>query len=267
LAMAKVWKPVYEWVNELSQIEYLNDADELSSASDIVYGRPFLYYVDEENRFHWFETDNTVGETITIGTTTGIYDYKLDKKVFDTVNFIIFRGGEDFYGKGTLDYYIEDTSNIKTKRMRVIAMTDIAKKLIQAEIANGNIITGGAGAFTFAGTAYDRDGNVTPAWNDTVYTADATYNTALKTEIYRIGKARCRSLAKGLAHARYKGSIDRKGSIITVGTLLNITNQNTGQNSELLRVMDVRDTINKTGWFTSMQIEQDQEAIIEGDVI
>lgn len=267
-SMVKVWKPIYEWINELSQIEYLNTPDELTSASDIVYGRPFLCYVDENNSFHWFETDDTVaeGNTISIGTTEGIYGYKLDKKVFDTVNFIIFRGGEDLYGEGTLDYYIEDTSNIKTKRMRVIAMTDIAKKLIQGEISNGNLVSNTSGSFVFTGNRYNRNGTVTPAWSSTSVSSDADYNNSLKTEIFRIGKARCRSLAKGLAHARYKGTMERKGAIITVGSLLNITNSKTGQKEELLRVMDVRDTVNKTGWFTNLQLEQDQEAIIEGDV-
>ena len=165
-----------------------------------------------------------------------------------------------------LDYYIEETSNIKTNRMRVIAMTDIAKKIIQKEIANGNLVTGGAGAFNFSGTAYDRNGTVTPHWIATSYSTDTTYNDSLRTEILRKGKARARSLAKGLASARYKGTLDRKGTIVTVGSLLDITNTRTGQASELIRVMDVRDTVNKTGWFTNMQVEQDQEAIIEGDV-
>lgn len=269
ISMAKVWKPVYEWINELSQIENLNTANELSDASDIVYGRPFLYYVDEENRFHWFETDNTVDSTITIGTTTGIYNYKLDKKVFDTVNFLIFRGGENLYGKGTLDYYIEDTSNIKTNRMRVIAMTDIAKKLIQNEIALGNLILDNTQTvFTFSGNNYKADAyGFTTGWGvDTTGFDDDDYNNALEAEIYRVGRARCRSLAKGLAHARYKGTLRTKGQRVTIGSLFNINNKNLGQDSELIRVMEVHDTINKNGWTSDISIEQDQEAIIEGDV-
>jgi len=268
IAMSKVWKPVYEWINELSQIINLNTTTEIDDPDKIVYGRPFSYYVDEENKFHWFETKNTVakGNTIVIGTTEGIYNYKLDKKVFDTVNFIIYRGGEDFYGKGTLDYYVDDTSNIKTRRMRVIAMTDIAKKLIQKELpadegGNGNLTLATDGTFTFSGNRYNRSGTVTPHWSSTAYSTDTTYNNALKTKIYSDGQLRCQSLTKGLAHARYKGSMDRKGSIVTVGSLLNITNKGTGQNGELIRIMDVRDTINKNGWFTQMQIEQDQKAI------
>ncbi len=268
ITMAKVWKPVYEWINELSQIISINTPTELNSPDTTVYGRPFLYYVDEENRFHWFETDNDVadGNTIIIGTTEGIYNYKLDKKVFDTINFIIFRGGEDLYGKGTLDYYIEDTSNIKTKRMRVIAMIDIAKTLIQKELpttegGNGNLTANSAGTFTFSGNRYNRDGTVTPHWTSTSYDNDTDYNNSLKNKIYSDGELRCQSLVKGLGSARYKGTINRKGSIITVGSLLDVTNSKTGQKKELIRIMDVRDTIDKKGWFTSMQVEQDQKAV------
>ena len=260
IALAKVWKPVYEWVQEFSQIEYTNTTAELAGSP--VYGRPFLNYVDELNRFHWFETDNVVGETIVIGTTTGIYNYKLDKKVFDIVNFIIFRGGEDFYGQGTLDFEVDDTSTIANLKMRVVAMVDIAKELIQAEIATDNLISATDGEFTFGGNRYDRDGTVTALWDNVEYSSDSDYNTALRTEILKRGKARARGLIAGLSDARYKGTMERKGKIYSVGQLLKLTNKNTGQSQELIRVMDVRDNITKAGWFSTLGIEQDQKAII-----
>jgi len=266
IALAKVWKPVYEWITELSQIEYLNTNDELVDNDKIVYSRPFLYYVDELNRFHWFETTDEVaeGNTIVIGETEEIYSYKLVKKVFDTVNFIIFRTGKDLYSKGTLYYHVEDTSNVKNKRMRVIAMTDITTTLIENEKKKGNLVENAAGTFTIEGVKYNRNGTVTPHWTTDTYNTDSGYNDALKEKAKADGLARARSITMGLAHARYKGSMERKGSIVTVGSLLDITNKATGQASELIRVMDVRDTINKTGWFTNLTLEQDQEAIVEG---
>jgi len=263
IALAKVWKPVYEWIGELSQIEFLNTEDEMDNTTPIVYGRPFLFYVDEENKFHWFETNDEVSEEITIGTTAGIYSYKLDKKVFDIVNFIVYRSGDDFYGKGTLHYVVDETSQIGNLKMRVIAMKDIAEKLIQTEIDGGNLVANTSGAFTFGGNRYDRKGTLNAFWNGVEYTADAAYNTALRAEVKIQGDVRARNLMARLVGARLKGSIERKGTIQTVGALIKINNLKTGQKDELLRVMDVRDTINKKGWFTSLQVEQDQKAIKE----
>ena len=66
--------------------------------------------------------------------------------------------------------------------------------------------------------------------------------------------------------ARYKGMIERKGEISTVGNLIKITNKVTGQYQELVRIIDVRDVVNKTGWFTTLELEQDPAVITEGDL-
>lgn len=263
-ALAKVWKPVYEWINDLSQIEYINTVAE--TAGTIVYGKPFIFYVDENNKFHWIEQSTTADETINIGITSTIYEYNLDNKVFDTINMIIFRGGEDLYGNGTLNYEVDTTTNVKEMKMRVVAMTDIAVDLIEKEKAAGNLTQDNAtpGAFTFSGNFYGRTGGaaVTAVWNNTSYASDATYNTAMRTEIVRLGRIRARKLIQGLTGARLKGSITRKGTIVVPGSLLLVTNTLTGQDKELIRVQDVSDTINKSGWTTTMRIEQDSEAII-----
>lgn len=268
ISISKVWKPVYEWINELSQIESINTSDELSQigGKKIVYGRPFLYYVDEVNKFHWFETTDVVDIEIDIGTDTGIFSYDLNKKVFDSINFIIYRGGEDLYGKGTLNYFYDETSDVKSRKMRVVGMTDISRKLIQKEISNGNLVENTSGSFTFSGNRYNRNGTVTPHWSSTSVSSDDDYNDSLITEIYRLGSLRARSLAKGLSRARYQGGIEIKGAIHTPGELLQITNSGTGQKNELIRVQQVQDNITKSGWFTTLSIEQDQLAIIEGDV-
>ena len=127
------------------------------------------------------------------------------------------------------------------------------------------MVSNTSGTFTFGGNRYNMNGTVTALWDNTAYSTDSTYNTALRTQILKEGRSRARSLAKGLSDARYKGRIERKGAIITVGNLIKLTNLKTGQNQELIRVTDVRDTINKNGWFTSLELEQDQKAIIAGD--
>jgi hypothetical protein len=261
VSITKVWKPIYEWLEELSQLEYINTADEFDTYP--VYGRPFLYYVDEENIFHWFENDNAVDTEIVIGTDTGIFDYKLTKKVFDVCNFIVYRGGEDFYGKGTLDYYIDPSTNVKTKRMRVVAMTDVAKTLIDKEIKIGNLVSATDGEFTYSGNRYNRNGTVTPDWSATSYSSDSDYNTALRDRILDVCENRARALVYGLSHARYTGTMTRKGQFVTPGTLYKITNRYTGQVFENIRVLDITENITKSVWNTIISLEQDNKAIIQ----
>lgn len=262
VTIAKVWKPVYEWISELSQIEYLNTENELSGSSgkEIVYGRSFLYYVDENNKFHWEETDDTTDTDLDIGEDT-VYSFKLVKSIFDSVNFIVYRGGEDFYGNGTLDYVYDENTNVSRLKMKVIAMTDIAKKLIQDEISNGNLIENTSGTFTFSGNRYNRSGTVTPSWTSTSYANDSSYNSSLRTEIFKRCDSRARALLTGIGSARYKGDIERKGILITPGTLYKLTNSYTGQKDEVIRSVEIKHNVTKTGWFTTETLQQDEQAI------
>ena len=259
IPFVKVWKPIYEWIEELSQLENINTTTELTG--DYVYGQPFYFWVDENNKFHWVETNNVENEEIIIGTTENVYNTKLNKSVFDVNNFIVFRGGEDFYGNGTLDYYIDPSTNVSQKKMRVIAMIDIAKNLIQKEIAEGNLVAVADGAFTFGGNRYDRNGEVTPEWTTTSYTSDSDYNTSLRVEIKKRGETRARNLVNKLSSARYKGTVEKKGIITTVGSLIKYTDKRVGILNEKIRVTSVRDNVTKDGWFTTLNLEQDSIAI------
>lgn len=265
ISLAKVWKPVYDWIGELSEIENLNTSAELSS--DLVYGQPFLFWVDEDNKFHWTETndDLTDDDSITVGVTKNIISHKLAKSIFDVINFIVFRGGEDFFGNGTLDYEIDTTTNINKLKMRVIPMTDIAKTLIRDEIARGNIVEDTTGTLTFNGILYSRkDGSIESTWvKGETYDTDSEYNDALREKIFSEGRAKAQTLLSGLGSARFKGTVEMKGRHTTVGNLIEFTDQSVGINKEKIRIKSVRDNVNKTGWVTTWTLEQDSEAIVE----
>lgn len=51
--MAKGFKPVYEWVKDLSQTEHTNSSTELANGTEKAK-RPYIFYIDQNNRFHWF---------------------------------------------------------------------------------------------------------------------------------------------------------------------------------------------------------------------
>ena len=65
--LGRVFKPVYEWLDELSTLEFTNDFDGGESQSAPPQDRKMLYYVDELNRFHWFYPKD--GATTTLTTT------------------------------------------------------------------------------------------------------------------------------------------------------------------------------------------------------
>lgn len=261
VSIAKVWKPVYEWINELSQFEYLNTDAEKEST--LVYGRPFIYFVDENNVFRWKETDTTSTDTFTVGTTKGIYDISLTKAVFDVINFVVFRGGEDLFGVGTLGYEFDQNSDVKSLKMRVEPLTYIAKNLIESEIQAGNLVENTSGAFTFSGNRYDASGYpLTPEWQTTSVADDSEYNSSLRDRIISDARAKARSIVQGLSQSRFKGNMDIKGQIISPGALITVTDTVIGVSGELLRVTNTTDQVNKKGWFTKLTLEEDAKAVI-----
>ena len=135
-----VWKPIYEWIAELSQIEKTNTSTELGGT--LVYGRPFIFWVDEDNKFHWVYPNDTVADYIEVGKEVGealsydssetndahVRSVNLNKRVFDVTNFIIYNAGTDMTETGMWDYVVDLTSKVKSLKMRVVPMTDIAEK-------------------------------------------------------------------------------------------------------------------------------------------
>jgi hypothetical protein len=103
VVMSKVWKPGYEWLNDLSQTE--------STGED----RPYIYYVDEFNDLHWHypfqkpETQlsssiNSSVTTIPVTSTTGypddglfvIGDEIISYESKDATNFLGCTRGDKF---------------------------------------------------------------------------------------------------------------------------------------------------------------------------
>ena len=69
ISIARSFKPVYEWLDELSSSNYTNDFASCESETSPPQDRTMTYYIDELNRFHWFYPKdgitNTLNQTIT----------------------------------------------------------------------------------------------------------------------------------------------------------------------------------------------------------
>jgi len=98
ITMGKAFKPVWEWLDEISTKEYTNDFDGSDSENDPIVDRTMFYYVDERNRFHWFypkdEVTTTLSTAITQTETITTIDVA-DASSLDTVGQIQI-GGELF---------------------------------------------------------------------------------------------------------------------------------------------------------------------------
>jgi len=273
ISMAKVYKPVYEWIDDLSTIEATNNFDgrDSSLATDDeespVQNRKMKYYVDKDNNFRWFYPDNDIDYTITIGAVSSgnddVKSYNLTKTTFDVINFVIYNGGMDMYGVGTLNYYFDETTKSKKLLTKYKAYNDIALVLIQNEINSGNLVGNTSGAFTFQGNRYENDtyGFETSWGVDTTGFSDDDYNDSLRAEIDRRCKQRARAFTARRGNPRWKGSIVLNGRNLLPGETILLTSYVHGINNQILRITDITHVITRSVWQATLQVEEDDPIV------
>lgn len=355
VTIAKVFKPAYEFIKELSTPDYTNTAAELSeddpTNDPIVCKRNYIFYIDYENRFHWFypqeaKTNQLDGAltstatTVTVDSTTGfmsrgriqigselidytgtgatnftgctrgvnnttaaahdddvlvysdlyvkegdtttghtVYKFKLTKKTFDIVNMVIYNSGQDLFGSGILWYYYYEATKSKELKMTYKPWRFISRDLIQKEINDGRLTKDNStpGPFTHAGNYYkettgDYDGGsgITPGWGGSAVTSDATYNTSLRNAaafgnesdgVASKGKTKAEAYCKNRGSPRWRGTIELKGERFTPGELITFTSASAGILNESLRIKSVSHNIEKRGWFTTLNVEEDEKEI------
>ena len=145
IMMTKVWKPVYEWLQEINDVRNTNSPAEIA-ADAYVQDRSNKFYIDQKNRYHQFYPADTVDYTITTGTVSSdgtVTGHKLIKKTFDIINMVIFNAGKDLDNVGILWYFYDRTSKERKLKMKYIPMLEIASEgngsLRSQEVAEGNI--------------------------------------------------------------------------------------------------------------------------------
>jgi hypothetical protein len=102
-----VYKPVYEVIDELSQIQYTGDT------------RPFIFWVDQNNALHWVYPAQSFNGTVN-ELTTDIYSMNIIKSERDEVNMIIYDCGKDKNGNNITWYKFNFTSD--ASKLKVVYM-------------------------------------------------------------------------------------------------------------------------------------------------
>jgi hypothetical protein len=259
VALSKVYKPLYEWIDDLSTIEFTN------VPGTIVQNRKMRYYLDKDNNFRWFYPDDKVDYTLVVGSLStsddDVKSYNLNKSTFDIVNFVIYNGGLDLNGVGTLNYFFDTTTQTKQLLTKYKAYTDIAPKLIQDELTAGNLVANTSGSFTFQGNRYNRNGTVTPTWSSTSVSTDDDYNDSLRTEIKRLCDGRAQAFTKQRGNPRWKGTIVLSGRNFLPGENLSLTSYIHGINQVNIRIVDVTHSISANNWTTTLNLEEDDDKV------
>lgn len=263
--IAKVWKPVYEWIDDLSTIEFTNNFSGGDDEESPTQNRKMRYYVDRNNVFRWFYPDDDIDYTIVIGTVTteedDVKSYDLTKGTFDVINFVIYNGGLDMYGVGTLNYYFDLTTKSKKLLTKYKAYNDISVRLIQKEIDGGNLVLNTSGTFTFQGNRYNRNGTITPHWLSTTVATDDDYNDSLRVKIDNECKARARNFTAQRGSPRWRGSLVIRGRNYAPGETILLTSYVHGIKEKTIRINNLTHNITKDSWDTTLSLEEDDPKV------
>lgn len=280
VSIAKVFKPVYEWINDLSQPDMTNTTTELGENGSPASPRPYIFFIDENNNAHW-ESPTVLNPDhyLTWGTTSAISpdttahyikSFKLKKAIFDIINMVIFNAGDDFYGSGTLNYFYDPTTKSPKLKPVYRPWTDIAKDVIYREMFEENLAkytenNGDAdnapGTLFFQGKRYDASYPLTPYWSSTSVANDTELNTSFRNYIAfdegSLGKTRARRLTQNKASPRWKGTITVRGEKLSVGELIRFNSADHGIVNATVRIRDSQHNIDKSGWDTTLSVEED----------
>src|SRR3990167_48052 len=285
-------KPIYEMLQNLSQIDMTNTENELdadNTSFNIIIQRAMRYHFDELNRFHWFyPIDNTFAEVDSSGVALNtnstdkagndldlvmgvdniyhIKNHKLKFALFELINFIYFEAGKDMNGDAILGFRYDPTSGAPTIKDSRRNYASIAQKMKQADstiISDGQFNPNGhitPDAAKLSGYAYPADygDGISPLWDPQVTVkSNAEYNLEFKKEARRRGNARADSIIRGTSSQRWKGPIEIRFHNLTVNDLIRFTSKAGNIYQEKLRINEINHHIQKSGAFTTLSVEAD----------
>lgn len=245
------FKSIYEWITELSEPGYTGD------------DRAYLFYVDKDNDLHWFYPAQTSSGTIAEGT-DDIYDMNLTRNSDAVINMIIFNAGQDLNGNGVLWYHYDATTKSNELKMKYQPMVELSTgqgAMMDMEIDEGNLVENTSGTVPYKGKLYNAATSGTTSWGATFSTFNE-YNDEVRAYLKEKGVERAKATISRFGKLIWSGSVRLKGTQSYVaGDLITFTSRTLGIQSQLLRVQDVTQSFQKTGWTTTLELKEDEDAI------
>ncbi|MHA1852290.1 MAG: hypothetical protein ACTSUF_02160 [Candidatus Heimdallarchaeaceae archaeon] len=190
--------------------------------------RAYIFWVDEDNDLHWIYPSQTIDTTLAEGSNQ-IIKFDLEYSTRDMVNMIVFKCGTDKNGNAIYWYYFDTSTKSSKLVMRYENWEEITQDMQSA--------------------------------TDPFDWSSAT-NDEVREEAKNRGTAKAQDIIHAYGNPRWKGNITLKGTLsYTAGNLIEFSSTSLGLNKEKLRIYDVVHNITKKGWTTTLEVDQDPEAI------
>lgn len=254
VSIGMLFKPIYDWIEELSTTEYTNSSTEITNGTEACTLK-HVYYVDKENKFHWFYPDNTNDYDIDSSVVSDdgeVRTVRLKKSTFDVVNVVFFNAGRGLVNEPILGYYFNKNTKESKLKYKYIPYTDISTNLRKAEAALGNITINEDQTITVNVTSG------TTSWGES-YSSQSDYEDKFFLHAQSIGKGRAIRFTAKRGSPRWKGDIMLKGKQYVPGELLAFTCPEIGLRNQSLRIQKATHQINKNSWATQLDLEEDEE--------
>jgi len=260
------FKNVYDWLDFLSQIDSTNTPTELTNG--LIAKKPYYFFIDSGDVFSWYypypeDSPDKIEEG------DRIYSWKLAKDSRDVVNMIIYNAGKDPDLHGTTSYAINTRSEDSRLRMKYIAWDKISEDMKSDERANKYN--------AFPWNDPDNDGYPEPngnplsagnpwipAWNTSLsITSNAIYKSEFRKYAKEKGKAIADKVFSSYGQGIYKLTVEMRGNrSFAQGQVIEgiIHSERWGQlygRRLKLRVSDIVQKITRSGWFTTIEAEED----------
>lgn len=259
--LAKVFKPAYEAITDLSQ----PDAT--------LQEKSYKFFIDKNNELNWFYPDDSASHVLKEGSTTPqaavylnpgtgtvksftdtnahhIINFKLKKAVYDITNFIIFKAGLDLYDDQIMDFAYDETSGSPILKDSLRNYEDISRALKRAEAEVGNLTYNSADDYSIAVTSG------TTSWG-AAYSTGAEYNELFINKAVSLAKAKCQAVFDKTGSPRYKGTIELRGANFYDPTEKLVFISEQSGISCVARITEVQHNISKNGWFTTLTVEEE----------
>jgi predicted adenine nucleotide alpha hydrolase (AANH) superfamily ATPase len=271
MSLNQIWKPIYEWLSTLSQTININYPDETVYTGSVFYPRAFLMNLNHNNKMEWYNPDDSVDHSLVIGQ-NDIYNLSITRTVLDAINFVIYNAGEDMNGVGITWYFYNSNTNISEFKMRYQPMTDIADTYLKADTnpkaatPADNSLRKYPAAYPVSDWSFKIDSNKWRAQNGetarTTLTNNTDWNDSLREACKWNGLQRAIQLTLKMSGLRYKGTIAMRFNNMRPGDLISLTSVNTEMTNKLVRVIDVRHSINARSITTNLEVEEDDKTIL-----